>query len=77
MANRIPCYQEGPCFARSPSDRKKCVILREAYPKGHSCPFQKPLRSFTNGVHYELDLGCCKESPYDTSHNAQFKFKHQ
>lgn len=34
MAEHIPCYQEGPCFARSPGDRKKCTLLREAYPKG-------------------------------------------
>lgn len=51
MRASVPCFDERPCFARN---GKSCNILNRSYRKD-DCPFCKPRKEYTHGVHYPFD----------------------
>lgn len=52
------CVDSRECFAkRNVIGKATCYLLDTGYSKDGDCPFAKPKRDYTNGVHYPVTSG--------------------
>ena len=61
MSDFYRCNDRRECFAKS---NGKCTLLETVFPDGQ-CPFCKPERLYTNGVHYPYHYPVNPYNPQD------------